>query len=86
MFKFTINPQITNARNIYFKFILAHFFMCLVKLSMLVGISEAICVLFNYNFYYLLTLPLFLVTKKDRENPSRFIEWLAGFIDGDGCF
>jgi len=86
MFKYTINPQITNARNIYFKFIPAHFYMCLGKLSMLVGISEAICVLFNYNIPCLLILPLLSVKKKDIENPNKFIEWLAGLIDGDGCF
>lgn len=90
MFIYAINPQITNARNInYFIFKLVHLFlfyifkMYLEKLSMLVGISEAIRVLFN-DSPLKQSLPLF--TKKDLENPYKFQEWLAGLIDADGCF
>jgi ubiquinol-cytochrome c reductase cytochrome b subunit len=98
MFKYAINPQITNARNKTvgpFKFRLVHIYMCLGKLSMLVGISEAICVLFNiyspclFNFfpYTLCSIPLIqIATKKDKKNPEKFNEWLAGLIDGDGSF
>lgn len=86
MFKYTINPQITNARNLYYIFISYNIYYifilaCLGKLSMLVGISEAICVLFNNDTLSLLILPLL-----KKENPYKFIQWLAGLIDGDGCF
>ena len=104
------NPQVTKAQSIYFKLVIKEF----NKLSMLVGTSEAICLLstflirifyfFKYsfqNFIYFsknfvnddmsidkldtqinnnnLNLP-----KKDKD--ERFFEWLAGLIDGDGCF
>ena len=54
-------------------------------LSMLVGISEAICLLLFRSFkfsqkFYLSTLP------KQNENNKIFYQWLAGLIDGDGCF
>jgi len=55
---------------------------------MLVGISEAICVLFNnfpLSFYIFSNVPL-IATKNDLENPQKFTQWLAGLIDGDGCF
>jgi hypothetical protein len=65
MFKYIINPQITNARNnslgslniYYFKFKLSQgmflkYFFCIEKLSMLVGISEAICVIFILLQYF----------------------------------
>jgi hypothetical protein len=81
---------------------------------MLVGISEAICLLSTflistpYLFIYSLQNLIFLckgstddiinnneintqfnleninLPKKDKD--ERFYEWLAGFIDGDGCF
>ncbi len=41
-------------------------------LSMLVGISEAI--------------RLFSTSSKKNKNDQKFYEWLAGVIDGDGCF
>ena len=41
-------------------------------LSMLVGISEAI--------------RLFSTSPKKKNNDQKFYEWLAGVIDGDGCF
>ena len=56
--------------------------------SMLVGISEAICVLYffhSFDFIYL-SLPLIKPLKLDQENPFKFQEWLAGLIDADGCF
>lgn len=96
MFIYAINPQITNARNInYFIFKLAYLYIyiilkiCLDKLSMLVGISEAIRVLFNESQYPLKNImPLLGIpySKKDLENPYKFQEWLAGLIDADGCF
>jgi Cytochrome C and Quinol oxidase polypeptide I/LAGLIDADG endonuclease len=46
------------------------------RLSMLVGISEAI---------RLLSTDCGKILKKNNEN-NKFNEWLAGLIDGDGCF
>lgn len=98
-FVFSYNPQITKARILYrFKSNIT----LNSGLSMLVGISEAICLLF---FSY----PLFrkdkfvsllnnlsygtqnyknLTTKLVVPNDSNkiFNQWLAGLIDGDGCF
>ncbi len=104
------NPQITKAQSENFKLGIIEF----NKLSMLVGISETICLLstFLINIFYLFKYSfqnlIYLCTestndvkyndeidtqinndkinlpKKDKE--ERFYEWLAGFIDGDGCF
>jgi LAGLIDADG endonuclease len=104
------NPQVTKAQSENFKLRIKEFF----KLSMLVGISEAICLLSTflistpYLFIYSLQNLIFLckgstddiinnneintqfnleninLPKKDKD--ERFYEWLAGFIDGDGCF
>jgi hypothetical protein len=56
---------------------------------MLVGISEAIRVLFNESLSPIKNLLPLLgkqFSKKDLENPHKFQEWLAGLIDADGCF
>lgn len=104
------NPQVTKAQSINFKLVIKEF----NKLSMLVGTSEAICLLstffirifyfFKYshqNFIYLcknfvnygisndvldtqISNENFNLPKKD--NDERFFEWLAGFVDGTGCF
>jgi Cytochrome C and Quinol oxidase polypeptide I/LAGLIDADG endonuclease len=106
------NPQITKAQSESFKLGIKQFF----KLSMLVGISEAICLLstflirYTYLFIYSLQNLIFLfifkesvndITNNDeidtqinkddinlpkKDKDERFYEWLAGFIDGDGCF
>lgn len=91
------NPQITKAQSENFKLVIKEFF----KLSMLVGISEAICLLSTFSFqdfcekstndvlnYDKITTQVnknnINLPKKDKN--ERFFEWLAGFIDGDGCF
>ena len=95
------NPQITNAHHFikFDKFLLfqslsSSLGIDIRKLSMLVGISEAICVLYIFYSYsesaafdliYLFT-PLIKPSKQDLENPFKFQEWLAGLIDADGCF
>jgi hypothetical protein len=104
------NPQITKAQSENFKLGIKEFF----KLSMWVGISEAICLLSTflisliYLFKYSFQNIIFLCKEsiKDiinnddidtninknninlpkKDNDERFYEWLAGFIDGDGCF
>ena len=100
IFVFINNPQITNARvkNIL-KFKIINFF----KLSMLVGISEAIRLLLIYllkhiftyykNNFYLINsvkcsaiIPLELLDFNQSDKTDPFNEWLAGIIDGDGCF
>jgi hypothetical protein len=41
----------------------------------------------TFEFEYLnLTYPILKATKEDYNNPNKFKEWLAGLIDGDGCF
>jgi hypothetical protein len=67
------NPQITKALIYYFKSISKT--LLSKRLSMLVGISEAI---------RLLSTKIF--RKKTDEKGNKFNEWLAGLIDGDGCF
>jgi len=67
------NPQITKALVYYFKSI--SMTSLSKRLSMLVGISEAI---------RLLSTKVFMKTKYEKGN--KFNEWLAGLIDGDGCF
>jgi hypothetical protein len=81
--KHTLNPQITKTRKEIFKFI--KLIINKDKLSMLVGISEAICVLlilfyftqeFNHSIYQELhSIPII-----------PFNQWLAGLIDADGYF
>ena len=57
---------------------------------MLVGISEAICILYFKTFsteavyYSIFSVPILM--KTDLQNPYQFQEWLAGLIDADGCF
>jgi hypothetical protein len=88
------NPQITKARIIIilFKSEIIHFW-----LSMRVGISEAIRLLFvmiNFKSYknilisYLLNKNFSTVSrsKNKLDIDKSFNEWLAGLIDGDGCF
>lgn len=108
MIKYVTNPQITNAQTknlkeiLLFKFKLLYrnsinlFHIYKVQLSMLVGISEAICVLLTINLFvlgYIFPDPFYqfkvyppIVTKQAQENPNKFNEWLAGLIDADGCF
>jgi hypothetical protein len=104
------NPQITKAQSVHFKLKITDFF----KLSMLVGISEAICLLstivINTPHLFIHSLQnLMLLCKESikdiiikgeietqfnidninlpkKDTDDRFYEWLAGFIDGDGCF
>lgn len=104
------NPQITKTQSENFKLKIREFF----KLSMWVGISEAICLLstFLINIFYLFKYSLnnliffskesindeiinneiiTQVNKNDinlpkKDSDERFYEWLAGYIDGDGCF
>ena len=115
-FVYTYNPQITNARifNIYKSKITLN-----RGLSMLVGISEAICLLFfKFNFIFFInnnknfnkiifpltssktigtrfrqikhfvTLSFSICNNKKKTNEKDIIfnQWLAGLIDGDGCF
>lgn len=88
------NPQITKARTILFKLGIKEF----SKLSMLVGIPEAIRLLLTFILYFLfficfikntIFLSLFrsnYSTLSSKDEDEKFYEWLAGFIDGDGCF
>lgn len=104
------NPQVTKAHSENFKLGIKEFF----KLSMLVEISEAICLLstilinksyllkhFFQNIIFLCKESIKNVINNDKintkinkininlpkkDNDERFFEWLAGFIDGDGCF
>jgi Proton-conducting membrane transporter/LAGLIDADG endonuclease len=86
------NPQITNTRRLFF-IIFENIFQ---KLSMLVGISEAIRLLSAYSLNFLKNLEIINLHKgifkystfsqNQKENEKRFNEWLAGLIDGDGYF
>jgi hypothetical protein len=73
----------------------------LINLSMLVGISETIRSLSVKKYFSLSSINTYINSSeaggeenKNNENDSnkftihshRFIEWLAGLIDGDGCF
>nr|UEV87081.1 hypothetical protein [Grifola frondosa] len=118
IFVYSYNPQITNAR-ILKKYKSNITLNC--GLSMLVGISEAICMLF-FNIDPNLILELWTLNKKSSykifisetrfkssrqirtystlslpnnyhnngenlfSSESIFNQWLAGLIDGDGCF
>ena len=63
-------------------------------LSTLMGISEAICLLFTYIFKNFKRISIFSIyfgkkfyttsTKKKDKAKKQFNEWLAGLIDGDG--
>lgn len=89
------NPQITKARTILFKLGIKEF----SKLSMLVGIPEAIRLFLTY-FLYLIYFIGFIKyniiykslfshnysTFSGKDKDENFYEWLAGFIDGGGCF
>lgn len=60
-------------------------------LSMLVGISEAIRLLSFWSADCYATPPTISTTpdtlgNKPTKGPNQFNEWLAGLIDGDGCF
>ena len=116
------NPQITKARSNIFKLRIKYF----SKLSLWVGISEAIRLLPTFSICHILKVlfqpkredlinlvsidPNFIIKLKDdkegevdgneekinyqnnnlfnteKEKDKKFNEWLAGFIDGDGCF
>jgi len=112
------NPQITKARkyfNTYITYIYKSNITLNSGLSMLVGISEAICLLFfnisfifffnsliyfnNLLFYYSFytikvnSLKLCKLLSKNfsmlpdkQSKETIFNQWLAGIIDGDGCF
>lgn len=101
IFQLLNNPQITKARSysfLNFKSVIINF----CRLSMLVGISEAICLLsnhrkniftkqlINYDLYKSIsTKSVNSYSKKKSEQDQKdlaFNEWLAGLIDGDGCF
>ena len=105
MIKYVTNPQITNAQRAssmlsQFKLLYVDsinlFRIYKVQLSMLVGISEAICVLliiylfvigsFYPESFYKFNIQPPIVTKQAQENPNKLNEWLAGLIDADGCF
>jgi hypothetical protein len=104
------NPQITKAQSENFKLAIKEF----SKLSMWVGISEAICLLstlwirilfysktLSNNFIFFCKESINgtinsgkidtqvkknVINFSKKDNDNRFNEWLAGFIDGDGCF
>ena len=119
------NPQITKARKYFYSYIhninYVNYNNYIYKsnitlnsgLSMLVGISEAICLLFfnisfilnsliyshNFLFFYSLctikinSLKLFKILSKNfsmlpnkNSKDTKFNQWVAGLIDGDGCF
>jgi hypothetical protein len=95
-FVFSYNPQITKARiYLIYKFIITSY----NGLSMLVGISEAICLLFfilspirkprtkrNYSSLFLPTNTNKVGIQNPNDTCNIFNQWLAGLIDGDGCF
>ena len=102
--------KIFNDKSENFKLRIKEFF----KLSMLVGISEAICLLSTFlistSYLFIYSLQNLILECKESKNnitnndeidtqinientvrpqkdkDERFFEWLAGFIDGDGCF
>lgn len=93
------NPQITKARIFINYLFIFKFFKVKIfsfkELSMLVGISEIICLLFiffnisTYEFIqneYLNFLPFFKNYFSSKSNNNSFNEWLAGLIDGHGSF
>ena len=79
--KNTPNPQITKTRKEIFKFI--KLIINRDKLSMLVGISEAICVLLIYFLFFKEFNQEFLLNSIPIIS---FNQWLAGLIDADGYF
>jgi len=90
VFALNYNPQITNA-HIFYK-IYKFFYHIIKKLSMLVGISETIRLLicqnflkFNNNLFNSQSVNQNIGIKLLGEE-EKFNQWLAGLIDGDGCF
>jgi hypothetical protein len=89
IFVFSYNPQITKTRiitslrELKFKSKITLSY----GLSMLVGISEAICLLF-FNKKVLFNNSKIFISTMGQQNDSNkiFNQWLAGLIDGDGCF
>lgn len=74
------NPQITKARNYKnYKLEIKEFF----KLCMWVGISETIRLLLTQK--KIITVRNYS-NKSTKNSNNKFNEWLAGVIDGDGCF
>lgn len=104
MFVLSYNPQITKTRILLFLSWIQTLKYKILKLmiwnlSMLVGISEAIRVLFIYFLSYLIISTHILGIKllkfkkyhfnryySNYNDDLIFNQWLAGFIDGDGCF
>jgi len=96
-FFYYYNPQITNTRILKFK-IYKSAITLNCWLSMLVGISEAIRLLFlnsinlilNYSTYNLNFIKNKLTrnisNNKQNKTNIKFNQWLAGLIDGDGSF
>jgi len=64
------NPQITNAQ-------INNLSKSFLRFSMLVGISETIRLLLTRSFHS---------GRASKSIDNSFNEWLAGLIDGDGCF
>jgi LAGLIDADG endonuclease len=112
IFVLTYNPQITKAR---IKLLYKSNITLNSGLSMLVGISETIRLLFFNNFYLFLFIHELFISNNKFKNSNllifirkfsstfsllsnkkpnikkfkeakRFNQWLAGLIDGDGCF
>ncbi len=87
-FVFINNSQIMNAQDnnkFCLKFLFFKILIIVKELSMLVNISEAICLFLidKKKFYFSYSLPPY---KNKDEIDNKFNEWLAGLIDGDGCF
>jgi len=94
IFVLIYNPQITKARiNYLYKY--NHIYK--IVLSMWVGISETIRLLFlifnslilvSHRIYPISTRSFYssLANNSDNQGSIIFNQWLAGLIDGDGCF
>ena len=79
------NPQVTNTHNNYINSCLRYILFLIGILSLLVGTSEAICV----QLFKIENLPLDILLLSNtvlNSSDSKFNQWLAGYIDGDGYF
>ena len=100
IFVFFNNPQITNAqvKNLL-KFKITNFFKWSMLVGISEAIRSLLIYLlkctfvFNKNNVYLINsikcssiIPLKFLESKFSDNTDSFNEWLAGIIDGDGCF
>lgn len=87
IFVYDYNPQITktlnneNYKNIYYYISNTFTYVYCIKLSMLVGISETIRLLIFYNKKNFISTVHPII-----DSNKRFNQWLAGLIDGNGCF